>query len=47
MLCGPTETNDVIDAPAVIAARRVDALVITSDPDDHRQLDNATDTHRA
>ena len=41
-------TADVTDATVVIAARKVDAVVITSDPaDDLRQLDSEIDTHRA
>ncbi len=47
VLCGSAGTHDVVDASVVIAARRVNALVITSDPDDLRQLDPAMDTHRA
>ena len=47
VLCGSARTHDVVDAAVVIAARRFNALVITSDPDDLRQLDPAMDAHRA
>ncbi|CAN5721263.1 hypothetical protein BH24ACT5_BH24ACT5_03570 [soil metagenome] len=47
VLCGLARTSDVIDATVVIAARAVNALVITSDPNDLRLLDPAIDTHRA
>jgi hypothetical protein len=46
MLCGTAGTNDVIDAAVIIAARRLDALVVTSDPDDLRRLDRSIDVHR-
>ena len=38
-LCGVTGTADVIDASVVLAARRLGALVLTSDPEDIRRLD--------
>lgn len=38
-LCGRTRTSDVVDASVVLTARRLNALVITSDPGDLRQLD--------
>ena len=47
VLCGAAGTADVIDATVVIVARKIDAVVITSDPDDLRQLDSEIDTHRA
>lgn len=39
VLCGRTKTRDVVDAAVVIVARRADAIVVTSDPDDLRALD--------
>lgn len=47
VICGSAGTHDIIEATVVIAARRINTLVITSDPDDLRQLDPAIDTHRA
>ena len=41
ILCGRTRTSDVIDASVAITARRTQAVVITSDPDDFRRLDSA------
>lgn len=38
-LCGLTQTSDVIDASVVVLAHERHARVITSDPDDLRQLD--------
>lgn len=38
-LCGMTATADVIDASVALLARRHDAAVVTSDPDDLRRLD--------
>lgn len=38
-LCGVTRTGDVIDASVVLCARRRGHGVMTSDPDDLRQLD--------
>ncbi|HEX6394358.1 MAG TPA: PIN domain-containing protein [Acidimicrobiales bacterium] len=42
-LCGVAQTSDVIDASVVVVARERDARVITSDPDDLRQLDRHID----
>ena len=39
VLCGRTATSDVIDASVVLTARRVRAVVVTSDVDDLRRLD--------
>ena len=41
VLCGETRTSDVIDATVALLARRHDAVVVTSDPDDIRRLDPA------
>src|SRR5207249_1958304 len=38
-LCRRRRTADPIDASVVLLARQVDALVVTSDPDDLRTLD--------
>jgi predicted nucleic acid-binding protein len=38
-LCGRRHTSDVIDASVILAARRLGGVVVTSDPDDLRQLD--------
>lgn len=38
-LCGTSGTADVIDASVALLARREDAAVLTSDPDDLRRLD--------
>jgi len=38
-LCGITGTNDVVDASVVIIARERQDLILTSDPDDLRRLD--------
>lgn len=38
-LCGATKTADVSDASVALLARRHRAAVVTSDPDDMRQLD--------
>jgi hypothetical protein len=38
-LCGRRGTSDVIDASLAVGARRVHAIVVTSDPDDIRHLD--------
>ena len=38
-LCGATGTSDVIDASVVILARERRDTIVTSDPDDLRQLD--------
>lgn len=38
-LCGATGTADVIDASVVLVTRITGGVVVTSDPDDMRQLD--------
>jgi predicted nucleic acid-binding protein len=38
-LCGEAGTRDVVDASVVLLARRYDATVVTSDPDDLRRID--------
>jgi len=38
-LCGASGTADVVDASVALLARRHHAAVLTSDPDDMRQLD--------
>jgi hypothetical protein len=38
-LCGITNTDDVVDASVVVAARERKARVVTSDPGDLRRLD--------
>jgi predicted nucleic acid-binding protein len=38
-LCGLAGTADLIDASVALLARRHDAAVVTSDPDDLRRLD--------
>ena len=42
-LCAATATADVIDASVVIVARMVDGVIVTSDPDDLRRLDQSID----
>lgn len=42
-LCGATGMVDVIDASVVILARHRDGVVVTSDPDDLRQIDPGVD----
>ena len=39
MLCGRSGTADVVDASVALLARRLRAVVVTSDPDDLRRLD--------
>lgn len=39
VLCGRAGTSDVIDASVVLTARRLDARVLTSDPEDLLRLD--------
>lgn len=46
VLCGLAGTNDVVDASVVLSARKRDALVLTSDPEDMHRLDPALDIHR-
>lgn len=38
-LCGASGTDDVVDASIVVESWERDALVVTSDPDDLRNLD--------
>ena len=38
-LCGRSRTNDVVDAMVALTARRENAVVISSDPDDLHALD--------
>jgi predicted nucleic acid-binding protein len=40
-LCGRAKTNDVVDAMVALTARRENATVVSSDPDDLRALDPA------
>jgi hypothetical protein len=42
-LCGVSGTADVVDASVVVAAQRLRATVVTSDPDDLRRLDPLLD----
>lgn len=42
-LCAATSTSDVIDASVVLVARVVNAVTITSDPEDLRRLDPSID----
>jgi hypothetical protein len=39
VLCGRSGTADVVDASVALLARRLRAVVVTSDPDDLRRLD--------
>jgi predicted nucleic acid-binding protein len=39
VLCGRSGTSDVVDASVALLARRLRAVVVTSDPDDLRRLD--------
>jgi hypothetical protein len=39
VLCGGSGTADVVDASVALLARRLRAVVVTSDPDDLRRLD--------
>ena len=41
LLCGASAASDVVDASVVVAARRYDATVISSDRADLAQLDPA------
>ena len=43
LLCGAIGASDVIDATVVLLARMVGAVVVSSDPDDLRQLDPSID----
>ena len=40
VLCARSRTADVVDASVVLLARRHGAVVVTSDPDDIRRLDD-------
>lgn len=42
-LCGATGTDDITDAAVALMARQRGLRVITSDPDDIRQIDNRLD----
>jgi hypothetical protein len=42
-LCAATATSDVVDASVVILARMVDAVTVTSDPEDLRRIDQGID----
>jgi hypothetical protein len=46
VLCGRAGTSDVIDASVVLAARRERAVVVTSDVDDLRRLDQGVRLER-
>lgn len=39
VLCGRSATHGVVDASVALLARRLRAVVVTSDPDDLRRLD--------
>ena len=39
VLCGRSGTHDVVDASVALLARRLRAVVVTSDPDDLRRID--------
>ena len=39
VICGQSRHDDVVDASVVLLARRLDARIVTSDPDDLRRLD--------
>jgi hypothetical protein len=45
ILCGKRKTSDVVDASVVLTARREHAVVVTSDLDDLRHLDNSIEMH--
>ena len=45
ILCGHRGTSDIVDASVVLAARRRDAPVVTSDPDDLLRLDGTLTVH--
>lgn len=40
-LCGATGTTDIVDPSVVVLTRAVGGVVLTSDPDDMRNLDPA------
>lgn len=39
ILCGASATADIVDASVAVLARRHNAIVVTTDPDDLRRLD--------
>ena len=43
LLLAAAGTRDVVDAHVVLLARKLNALVVTSDPDDLARLDSALD----
>jgi hypothetical protein len=46
VLCGLTQTSDVVDASVVVAARERGCPVVTGDPGDLGALDPALELHR-
>jgi predicted nucleic acid-binding protein len=46
ILCGRRKTSDVVDASVVLTARREGAVVVTSDVDDLRHLDDAIELYQ-
>lgn len=46
VLCGRRKTSDVVDASVILTARREKAVVVTSDVDDLRHLDESIELHR-
>jgi hypothetical protein len=46
VLCGRAGTSDVIDASVVLIARREQAVVVSSDVEDLRQLDSTLPVER-
>lgn len=46
VLCGKRKTSDVVDASVVLTARREGAVIVTTDLDDLRHLDNSVELHR-
>jgi predicted nucleic acid-binding protein len=43
VLCGRSGTHDIVDATVALLARRMGAIVVTSDPDDLRRMDPLID----
>jgi hypothetical protein len=41
VLCGEANTKDIVDASVVLLARKVGAVIVTSDPGDLRRIDPA------
>ncbi len=39
VLCGEAGTKDIVDASVVLLARKLAAVIVTSDPDDLRRID--------